>query len=75
MLRFSGSVVHGLRFHSHPRTASGMRIYEKSVSFIRPNPRFGAKLAIILEDEHFYLELWGFNAVFVLNPERCTLNL
>jgi hypothetical protein len=23
-----------------------MRIYEKSVSFVRPNPKFGAKLAI-----------------------------
>ncbi len=70
MLRFSGSVVHGSRFHSHPRTAFGMRIYEKSVSFIRPNPRFEAKLAIILGNEHFYLELRVFNAVFVLNPER-----
>jgi hypothetical protein len=47
-----------------------MRIYEKSVSFIRPNPRFEAKLAIILGNEHFYLELRVFNAVFVLNPER-----
>jgi hypothetical protein len=26
-----------------------MRIYEKSVSFIRSNPKFGAKLAIIWE--------------------------
>jgi hypothetical protein len=26
-----------------------MRIYEKSVSFIRPNPKVGAKLAIIWE--------------------------
>jgi hypothetical protein len=31
-----------------------MRIYEKSVSFVRPYPKFGAKLAIILENEHFY---------------------
>ena len=58
------------RFHSRPRTAFGMRIYEKSVSFVRPNPKFEAKLAIILENEHFYRELWVFNAVFVLNPER-----
>jgi hypothetical protein len=40
--RFRGS-----RFHSRPWTAFGMRIYEKSVSFVRPNPKFGAKLAII----------------------------
>ena len=26
-----------------------MRIYEKSVSFVRPNPKFGAKLAITWE--------------------------
>ncbi len=26
-----------------------MRIYEKSVSFVRLNPKFGAKLAIIWE--------------------------
>ncbi len=31
--RFRGS-----RFHSHPWTAFGMRIYEKSVNFVRPNP-------------------------------------
>jgi len=31
-----------------------MRIYEKSVSFVRPNPKIGAKLAIILEKEQFY---------------------
>jgi len=24
-----------------------MRIYEKNVSFVRPNPKFGDKLAII----------------------------
>jgi hypothetical protein len=30
-----------------------MCIYEKSVSFVRPNPEFGAKLAIIWENEHF----------------------
>jgi hypothetical protein len=29
-----------------------MRIYEKSVSFVRPNPKFGAKLAIIWQNEH-----------------------
>jgi len=30
-----------------------MRIYEKSVSFISPNPKFGAEWAIIWENEHF----------------------
>jgi len=47
-----------------------MRIYEKSISFVRPNPRFEAKSAIILENQHFCREPWVFNAVFVLNPER-----
>jgi hypothetical protein len=43
----------GQGFHSSPWTAFGMRIYEKSGSFIRPNPKFGAELAIIWENEHF----------------------
>jgi len=30
-----------------------MRIYEKIVSFVRPNPKFAAKLATIWENEHF----------------------
>jgi hypothetical protein len=47
-----------------------MRIYEKSVGFVRPNPKFGAKLAIIWENEHFWRGLRVFNAFFVLNPER-----
>ena len=38
-------LVHRLEF--------GMRIYKKSVSFVRPNPKFGIKLAIIWEAEHF----------------------
>jgi hypothetical protein len=46
--RFGGS-----RFYSRPRTAFGMRINEKSVSFARPNPKFGAELAIIWENKHF----------------------
>jgi len=46
--RFRGS-----RFHSRSWTAFGMRIYEKSVSFVRPNPKFGAKLAIFWENEDF----------------------
>jgi hypothetical protein len=39
--RFMGS-----RFHSRPWTAFGMCIYQKSVSFVRPNPKLAAKLAI-----------------------------
>jgi hypothetical protein len=39
--RFRGS-----RLHSRPWTAFGMRIYEKSVSFVRPNPIIGAQLVI-----------------------------
>jgi hypothetical protein len=31
-----------------------MHIYEKSVGFVRPNPKFKAKLVIIWENEHFY---------------------
>jgi hypothetical protein len=41
--RFRGS-----RFHSRPWTAFGMRINEKSISFGRPNPKFGAKLKLLL---------------------------
>jgi len=29
-----------------------MRIYEKSVSFVRPNPKFEAKLANTWKNEH-----------------------
>jgi hypothetical protein len=43
----------GQGFHSRPWTAFEMRIYEKSVSFVRPNPKFGAKLAIVLQNENF----------------------
>jgi hypothetical protein len=42
----------GSRFQSRPWTSFGMRICEKSVSFAKPNPKFGAKLAIIWENEH-----------------------
>ncbi|OEU78647.1 MAG: hypothetical protein BA872_08860 [Desulfobacterales bacterium C00003060] len=35
------------RFHFRPGTSFGMRIYEKSVNFVKPNPKFGAKLTII----------------------------
>ncbi|MFO7739842.1 MAG: hypothetical protein R6V46_15295, partial [Desulfatiglandaceae bacterium] len=46
--RFRGS-----RFNSRPRSAFGLRIYEKSVSFVRPNPKFGTELAITWENEDF----------------------
>jgi hypothetical protein len=61
--------VQGSRLHSRPWTAFGMRIYEKSVSFVRPNPKFGAKLAIIWGMSIFNKD-FGLNAFFVLNPER-----
>ena len=47
--RFQGS-----RLHAHPWTAFWMCIYEKRVSFVRPNPKFGAKLAIVWENEQFF---------------------
>jgi len=47
-----------------------MRIYEKSVSFVKPNPKFGAKLAITWKNERFSRGLPVFNPFFVLNPER-----
>jgi hypothetical protein len=43
--RVLGSKVQGLHFRSW--TAFEMLIYEKSVSFVRPNPKLGVKLAII----------------------------
>ncbi|MBW1707758.1 MAG: hypothetical protein JRJ86_21795 [Deltaproteobacteria bacterium] len=45
--------VQGSRLHSLPRTAFGMCIYKKGVIFFRPNAKFGAKLAITWENEHF----------------------
>jgi hypothetical protein len=45
-----------------------MRIYEKNVSFVRPNPKFGAKLVIIWEKEHFQRGLRVLNTFFILNP-------
>jgi len=39
--------------HSRPWIAFEMGIYEKSVSFVMPSAKFGAKLAIIWENEHF----------------------
>ena len=60
----------GQGFHYRPWTAYRMRNYEKRVSFDNPNPKYGAKLAIIWENEHFYRRHRVFNAFFVLNPER-----
>jgi len=59
-----------IRLHSRPRTAFAMHIYEKIVSFVSPNPKLGAKLAIIWENEHFQPGLQDLNAFFVLNLER-----
>jgi hypothetical protein len=47
-----------------------MRIFDKSVSFVKPNPKLGAKLAIIWENEPFKRELRVLNAFLVLNSER-----
>jgi hypothetical protein len=44
--RFRGS-----RLYSRAWTAFGKRIYDKSVSLVRPIPKFGAKLAILWENE------------------------
>ena len=60
----------GQGLHSHPSTAFGKRVYEKSFNFIRPNPEFEAKLATIWEYEHFQRKFRVFNPFFVLNPER-----
>ncbi|MGB9440347.1 MAG: hypothetical protein WCB15_20545, partial [Desulfobacterales bacterium] len=68
--QFNGSKVLGSRSHSRSWTAFGMRIYEKIVSFVRPNPKFGANLEINWEKEYFSQGLRVFNAFFVLNPER-----
>jgi hypothetical protein len=43
----------GTRLYSPPWTAVGMGIYEKSVIFVRHNPKFGVILAIIWENEYF----------------------
>jgi len=42
--RFRGS-----RLHYSSRISFGMRVYEKSVSFVRSYAKFGAKMAITLE--------------------------
>jgi len=47
-----------------------MRIYKKSVKFVKPHPKFGATSAITWENEHFQQRLRVFNAFFVRNPER-----
>ncbi len=37
----------GSRFHSCPWTVFGMHFYEKSVTFVKLNPKFGVKYVII----------------------------
>jgi hypothetical protein len=49
----------GQSFHSPPWAVIGMGIYEKFVSFVRPNLKIGAKLEIIWGNEHFN-EDFGF---------------
>ena len=49
----------GSRLHSRPWPAFGMRIYEISVNFVRPDPKFGAKLSINWENEHFLTSTSG----------------
>jgi hypothetical protein len=49
----------GQGIHSRFWTALGMQIYEKSVSFVRANSKFAAKLAIIWENEHFLTRTSG----------------
>jgi hypothetical protein len=63
--RFRGS-----RFHFRSRTAFGTCIYKKNAIFDRPNPKFGAKFAVTLGNDHVQRRLWVFNAFFALNPER-----
>ena len=65
--RFTGS-----RFHFRFWTAFGTCIYKKSVIFDMHNLIFGAKLAIILENDHVQPGLWVFNDFFALNLERWT---
>ena len=47
MLGVPGFRIQGSRLYSRPWTAFRVRIYDKSVSFVRSNPKFGVKLAII----------------------------
>jgi len=48
-----GSKVQGFKVQFSSPECIWVSIYEKSVSFVRPNPKFGAKLAITWENEHF----------------------
>jgi hypothetical protein len=52
-----------------------MGICEKSDNVVRPDQTFEAKLAIVCKNEHFKREPRVFDAFFVFNPERGTLNL
>jgi len=68
---FTGSKVQG--FNSRPWTAFEMRICEKSVSFIRPNTKFGAKLAIIWKNEHLNEDFRYLMPSLSLTLNRSTL--
>ena len=50
---FGGAIGdQGSRFHFRSRTAFGTCIYKKNVIFDRPNPKFGAKFAVTLGNDH-----------------------
>jgi hypothetical protein len=49
-------------------------IYEKSVSFIRPNPKFGAKLAVIIKNEHFNQDFGTLVLSLFSTPNLETVN-
>ena len=65
---FKGSEVQGSIFV--PGLHLERVFIRKSAIFDRPNPIFGAKFAITLENDHVQRRLWVFNAFFALNPER-----
>jgi len=61
----------GLTFRFRHEPAFGVRICEKSVSFARRNPKFGAKLAIAWGNEPFdeSLEFSMLSLSSILNVE------
>jgi hypothetical protein len=60
----------GQGLHSRLWAAFGMLIYEKGVSFVGPNPKFAAKLAIIWKMSILNENFAALMPFFVLNPER-----
>ncbi len=67
---FTGSKVQGFKVAFSFLDCIWDAFLREKVNFIRPNPEFRAKLAIIWENEHFQREFRVFNAFFVLNLER-----